>query len=234
MKVLNRLDEKRGILSAPIPTEIFRKMYEVAQSFEAVGEAMTTESPDQVDPDSDWTKILSGPHSYLQMSPRGRIPYHFQIVVPGVSGTSSAGQLQLYEIAVWERCLLQVFCQVGVSIAVFEFGGFGRPLLIDVFPVPPVQTAGFYWKSAFEEMEGDMNSKIIPIVGRSMKGVFPPGSKYCVVTFDDGKGLGRIWEGGANPREIAVEVVCGLWRESDCKPPSDLESEIRSFDGWPT
>jgi hypothetical protein len=234
MKVLNRLDEKHGMLQTPIPTELFRKMYEIAETYKRHSEPVPVERSAEPDGACGHTKLLSASCSFLQKCEISQIPYHFQIVVPGVSGTASAGRLQLYEIAVWERCLLQVFCQVGVSVACFEFGGFAQPLLIDIFPVPQLHTSELYWKSAFEEMSDNIHSQIVSVYGRSMKGVFPPGSSYCVVTFDDGKGMGKIWETGRNPREIAVDVVSGLWKDSQSKPPFDLESDILAFRGWPS
>jgi hypothetical protein len=111
-------------------------------------------------------------------------------VVPNSSGTVSAKTPEVYEIEVWQRCILQVFAEASVSANCFEFCSTESPLIIDIFAVPALDSLPLYWKSAFEELPGD--GRLFSLKGRSLKGFFPPETAYIAVTFHDGRGLGKL------------------------------------------
>jgi hypothetical protein len=198
MRVLNRLSDLRGVLSCAILPEMLSRMYEVAESLESPSPPpIAPEPPPPANrPSSSSARLFTATHSFLQKCPTRSVPFHFQVVVPGASGTASASPQELYEVAVWERCLLQIFNSCGLSGACFEFCSLEKPLLLDVFPVPPAATDALYWRAAFEEMRSDVHDRLLELRSRSQKQVFPPEAAYVAVTFDDGKGIGRIWEGG--------------------------------------
>ena len=242
-KVLDRLDELRGAFILSIPAEELEQMYKIAEKYdpqcEKVPSSASKPASRQVSEaaqpaSSPAKKILSASCSFIQRISNPDVPYHLQIVVPGISGTVSANPQQIYEISVWERSLIQIFCEAGTSIVIFEFCNGMSPLMIDVFPTPTDQNTIFYWKSALEnEIHNEMYDQILNLHSRFMKGVFPPNRDYIAVTFDDGKGLGKIWDGGVEPRRLAIEVVSQLWSSSEEEPPNDLDSLIEAYEGWP-
>jgi hypothetical protein len=106
-------------------------------------------------------------------------------------------------------------------------------LVLDVFAVPVMNEVRLFWRSAFEELPGDVHASIVVLQRRSLKQVFPPETPYVAVSFHDGKGIAKIWEGGSEPRRMAVEVVAGLWREAGEDPPQGLAEAVENFTGWP-
>ncbi|OHT15512.1 hypothetical protein TRFO_02832 [Tritrichomonas foetus] len=241
-RVLDRLDEMRNDFVSNIPPEELEQMYKIAEKYDPESSNYGNQAEELEKPIVDipkqtlpTKKLLSASCSYIQKMPTTDVPFHLQIVVPGTSGTAAADPQQSYEVAVWERSLLQIFCETGAGLVFFEFCNGSSPLIIDIFAAPTDETTPLYWKSALEdETNSDVHDKIISLHSRTMKGVFPANRPYIAVTFDEGGGLGKIWEGGQEePRQLAIEVVAGMWASSDEVPPEDMEGLIQAYKGWP-
>lgn len=244
MRVLNRLDEMRGVLQVDIPTETMSRMYEIAENYEP--KAAEAADEDEVEfrdsreaneenvGNRTTRRLLSASCTYLQSVVTGEVPYHCQIVVPGCTGMANASPQQTYEVSIWERNLLQIFWQEGVNCTRFEFCSGREPLIIDVFATPAVDSAELYWKSAFEEFQSDGDDRVIKLKSRSLKQMFPPTTSYAAVIFDEGTTMIRLCDSRAHdPREAAIDVVASLWQETDEQPPIDMDDRIIEFKEWP-
>lgn len=229
-RVLDRLDTVRGKLHVSVGTEKLARMYEIA---EARG-AQETEEKQESAPQARAVKLLSASSSYVQAVKTSEVPYHYQIVVPGATGTAHANPQQLYEVSIWERCLLQIFWGAGVNCTRFESCNCRAPLLIDVFPTPEIEAAELYWKAAFADLGDSEETKVIQLQSRSLKQMFPPATQYAAVVFDDGKGMATVCNGASNLHAIAVDVVAGLWRDTKQDPPENLDSMVVNYPDWPT
>ena len=230
-RVLDRLDTMRGKLHVSVGTEKLARMYEIAESRGAQNETEEKQEENVV----KCVKLLSASSSYVQAVKTSEVPYHYQIVVPGATGTAHANPQQLYEVSIWERCLLQIFWGAGVNCTRFESCNCRAPLLIDVFPTPEIEAAELYWKAAFDDLENNEDTKMIRLQSRSLKQMFPPSTQYAAVIFDDGKGMARVCNGAAcNLHAIAVDVVAGLWRDAKQDPPENLDSLVVNYPDWPT
>ncbi|KAK8893521.1 hypothetical protein M9Y10_021943 [Tritrichomonas musculus] len=243
-RVLDRLDSMQPDIVSSIPTEELEEMYKIAAYYdpENVDQFEADESsiphPQDVAPSSLYApshRLLSASCSYLQKMSTPDVPFHIQIVVPGTSGTAAADNQQTYEISVWERSLLEIICDFDdMNFIFFEFCTGVPPLIIDVFAAPDIEATPLYWKSAFEtETQSEVHTQIQKLHSRSMKGVYPPNRSYIAVTFTEGGGLGKIWEGGEEPRQLAIDVVSNMWSTSKMDPPEGIEDKILSFDRWP-
>lgn len=243
-KVLDRLDSMQPDIVSTIPIEELEEMYKIAAYYdpENVDERESDEEsvpkPQEVVPTaaaSTSTRLLSASCSYLQKMSTLDVPFHIQIVVPGTSGTAAADSQQTYEISVWERSLLEIVCEYeDTNFTFFEFCTGSPPLIIDVFASPEFKTTRLYWQNALEsDTQSEVHTQIQKLHSRSMKGVYPPNRSYIAVTFSEGGGLGKIWEGGEEPRQLAIDVVSNIWSTSKIDPPEDLEEKILSFDRWP-
>lgn len=236
MRVLNRLDEMRGVLHTDIPTDKLSEMYEIAEAFEP----QTQENEDAVESEQKeesfpkTKRLLSASSTYIQSVNTKEVPYHYQIVVPGATGMASAGAQQIYEVSIWERNLLQIFWEAGVNCTRFEYCSGKEPLVIDVFATPSLDSAELYWKSAFEEMRCDTDNTLIRLKSRSLKQMFPPSTSYVAVIFDDGNGMVKlVGDHSTDPRKIALDVVGGLWQETEEEPPENMDENILGFKEWP-
>lgn len=242
-RVLDRLDSLRPEIVSSIPTEEMEEMYKIAAYYdtenadavisdESVSQPKITEDISSSFPQSK--HLLSASCSFLQKCTTPDVPYHIQIVVPGVTGTASADDQQTFEISVWERTLLEIFCGIDADLLFFEFCSMSTPLIIDVFMVPENVEPSPYWKSAFEsESNDEMNNQLQKLHTRSMKGVYPRNIPYLAVTFNNGGGFGKKWDGGEEPRKMAIDVVAYMWSISKQEPPQDVEEQILSYNGWP-
>ena len=177
-------------------------------------------------------ELLKASVSSLYIINSSQIPYHFQIIVPSAKGTASLNSRESYEIAVWERSLLTIFYQLDLSVIMFEFSS-NPPLIIDIFPIPFDEKSIFYWKNAFEEYIDDSNSQIIKLKTRSLKGIFPLNLPYIAVSFENGEGLGLIWNGSFEPRKLAIQIISLIWKSNKQNPPEDLENIILNYKNWP-
>lgn len=244
-KVLDRLDSMQPDIVSSIPIEELEEMYKIAAYYDPenteereVDEA-SIPAPQDIEPSmsssTPSTRLLSASCSYLQKMTTPDVPFHIQIVVPGTSGTAAADSQQMYEISVWERSLLEIVCEFDdTNFIFFEFCTGSPPLVIDVFAAPDLETTPLYWKSALEtETQNEVHTQIQKLHSRSMKGVYPANRAYIAVTFSEGGGLGKIWEGGEDPRQLAIDVVSNMWSSSKIDPPEDIEEKILSFDRWP-
>ncbi|KAH0790324.1 hypothetical protein GPJ56_005766 [Histomonas meleagridis] len=237
-RALDRLDDIRQIIQAHIPAEKLEDMYKFAEKFEPsqeeIEETPTLEPAPEIEHrHAAATQILTSTNSFLQVVHTKDVPFYLQIVVPNTPGTAATNPQQTYEIAVWERSLLQIFCSNDTGAIFFEYCDGSTPLIIDVFAAPTDDTTPLYWKAAFEDTVTEVG-KIINLHSRSMKHIFPPNSAYIAVTFDEGGGIGKIWEGGPQePREMAIDVVANMWKSSNETPPENLEEAIKSYEGWP-
>ena len=229
-RVLDRLDSARGKLRVTVSSEKLSQMYEVAESW---GSQEEVEEKEEV-PSVRTVKLLSASCSYVQVVRTDDVPYHYQIVVPGATGTAHANPQQLYEVSVWERCLLQIFWNAGVNCTRFEFCNCRAPLIIDVFPTPEVETVRLYWKSAFDEIENDCDARTVQLQTRTLRQMFPQSTSYVAVIFDDGTGQAKVCNGRSQVRKLATDVVAGLWRETKDTPPENLDKDIVEYEGWPT
>lgn len=243
-RILNRLDGLQPEIVSTIPAEELEEMYKIAAYYdpentdEREADEESIPKPQDVSKSmasSPSTRLLSASCSYLQKMSTPDVPFHIQIVVPGTSGTAAADTQQTYEISVWERSLLEIGCEFDdTNFLFFEYCTGMPPLIIDVFAAPDIETASLYWKSAFEtDTQSEVHTQIQKLHSRSMKGVYPANRPYIAVTFSEGGGLGKIWEGGEEPRQLAIDVVSNMWSSSNIDLPNDIEEKILSFDRWP-
>ena len=81
--MLDRLDTMRGKLHVSVGTEKLARMYEIAESRGAQNETEEKQEENVV----KCVKLLSASSSYVQAVKTSEVPYHYQIVVPGATGT---------------------------------------------------------------------------------------------------------------------------------------------------
>jgi len=236
-RVLDRLNKNRDMFIISIDDEemnrlnVFAKMFE--DNSDESDDVQIIEKEVDIKTKIEAQVLLRGSISFLRVLPTSEVPFHLQIIVPEAIGTSSVDQRQNFEISVWQRSIISVFMQLDISVAFFEFSTGCSPLVIDVFALPPDDEGEMYWRNAFEELAGDINSNVLRLKGLSLKGVFPAGFKYVAVSFESGTGYGIAWERSIDPRKVAIEVVRQNWISKKVDPPSNIEEKLLEFNDWP-
>lgn len=235
-KILARLDDLKPYIKTSITNEELEQMYQIADKFDPHIEEIPKDLPIievETAKISPSVRLLTATCSYVQQCNNSDVPYHLQIVVPETTGTAAANKKQLYEIAVWERSLVQIFYEFDVGCVFFEYCNCNPPLFIDVFVAPTDETSPLYWKSALEETCSEQNPKIVQLHTRSCANVFLADHSYIAVSFDEGNGLGKVWDSLENPRTLAIEVVASMWQDSQVKPPKGIIEAIKTSNSWP-
>ena len=178
--------------------------------------------------------LCKAQQSFLQKVYNNDIPIHLQVIVPNAIGTNDLTPIQTFELNTWIIALSRIAAELDVGLVFFEFCEASNPLCLDIFPAPTDETTYHLFKSAFEEKIDDLEEQsLIKLRSHLQKNIFRKGSKYLAVTFDDGDGIGKLYNFETNPREVVIEIIKNMWDNSKEEPPENFIDKIKNYKDWP-
>ena len=249
IRVLERLEQNKEILSSKLERDEYEKLAKIAELYrihpivndslleEGKGEQRSFDDDRQTEYERKTyeTKVLcKAQQSFLQCVYNNDIPVHLQVIVPNAIGTNDLTPIQAFEVNTWFIAVSRIAAEEDVGLVFFEFCEATDPLCVDIFPAPTDETTYHLFRSAFEENINDLEEQsLIKLRSHIQKNIFRKGSQYLAVTFDDGDGIGKLYNFEENPRASVIEIVKNMWDNSKEEPPEDFIDRIKNYKDWP-